>query len=92
MQHATPLGQTAPIMPEDGYLACIELSDCHSRELWLDGKAVQTHPLAVGDVVFHDLRRNPILNFRSPFHSLNFYLPRAVVHIPSPTTQITFTG
>lgn len=73
-------GPTAPIMPEDGYLACIELSDCHSRELWLDGKAVQTHPLAVGDVVFHDLRRNPILNFRSPFHSLNFYLPRATLN------------
>jgi AraC-like DNA-binding protein len=69
-------GLTAPIAPEDGYLAVVQLADCQSRELWLDGKAVQTWPLASGDVVFHDLHRNPILNFRSPFHALCFYLPR----------------
>lgn len=69
-------GLTASIPPEDGYLAGIQLADCQSWELWLDGKAVETRPLAAGDVVFHDLRRNPILRFRSPFHALCFYLPR----------------
>jgi AraC-like DNA-binding protein len=71
-------GLTRLIPSEDAYLAALQLADCNSRELWLDGRAVPTRPLVAGDIIFHDLRRNPIVNFCSTFHALAFYVPRVV--------------
>jgi len=33
--------------------------------------------LLAGETCFHDLKRNPTVLLDKPFHSVNFYLPRA---------------
>jgi AraC family transcriptional regulator len=68
-------GLTKPIPREDALLVTLQLRDCPRYDLWLDDKPVTTGPLEAGVTCFYDLRRNPIANSISPFHSLQFYLP-----------------
>ena len=68
-------GLTKPIPREDALLVALQLRDRTRYELWLDDKPVTTGPLEAGVTCFYDLRRNPIANGISPFHSLQFYLP-----------------
>jgi AraC family transcriptional regulator len=68
-------GLTKPIPCEDALLVTLQLRDCPRYDLWLDDKQVNTGPLEAGVTCFYDLRRNPIANSISPFHSLQFYLP-----------------
>jgi AraC family transcriptional regulator len=69
-------GLTAPLPREDAFMVVLQLGNSCERDLWLEGKSVPTNPLAAGEVVFHDLRRSPAFNLRSPLDSLHFYLPR----------------
>jgi AraC family transcriptional regulator len=69
-------GLTTPLPREDAFMVVLQLGDWCDRDLWLDGKPVTTKPLSAGEVVFHDLRRSPSFNLRSPLDSLHLYLPR----------------
>jgi AraC family transcriptional regulator len=68
-------GLTA-IPREDAFLVTLQLMDCPAHDLWIDGKAVKTGPLAAGTTCVYDLRRNPTVNSISPFRNLHFYFPR----------------
>lgn len=72
-------GLTAPIPREDALLVTLQLRDCASHELWLDGKARRTPALSAGTTSIYDLRQCPIVNSISAFHNLHFYLPRAAL-------------
>ena len=74
-------GLTKPIPREDALLIALQLRDRTRYELWLDDKPVTTGPLEAGVTCFYDLRRNPIANGISPFHSLQFYLPRQALNL-----------
>jgi AraC family transcriptional regulator len=74
-------GLTKPIPCEDALLVALQLRDRTRYELWLDDKPVTTGPLEAGVTCFYDLRRNPIANGISPFHSLQFYLPRQALNL-----------
>jgi len=73
-------GLTKPIPREDALLVTLQLRDCLRYDLWLDDKPVKTGPLQAGVTCFYDLRRNPIANNISSFHSLHFYLPRQALN------------
>lgn len=72
-------GMTKPIPREDAFLGAVHIEPCLSRELWLDGKPTRTEPMMVGDVAFLDLKTSPVLDFRSTFNLLTFYLPRVTL-------------
>jgi len=72
-------GLTAPIPRQDAFLVTLQLRDCPSHDLWIDGKSVKTAPLAAGTTSIYDLRRSPVVNSISPFHNLHFYFPRRVL-------------
>jgi AraC family transcriptional regulator len=74
-------GLTKPIPREDALLVTLQLRYCPRYQLWLDDRQVETGPLATGVSCFYDLRRNPIANSISPFHSLQFYLPRQALNL-----------
>jgi AraC family transcriptional regulator len=69
-------GLTKPIPREDAFLVTLQLRECPRHDLWLDDRPVETGPLKAGVTCIYDLRRNPLANSISPFHSLHFYLPR----------------
>lgn len=72
-------GLTAPIPRQDAFLVTLQLRDCPSHDLWIDGKPVRTAPLSAGTTCIYDLRRRPVVNSVSPFHNLHFYFPRRVL-------------
>jgi AraC-like DNA-binding protein len=74
-------GLTKPIPPDDALLVTLQLRACPHHQLWIDGRPVQTGPLEPGVTCFYDLRRNPIANSISPFHSLQFYLPLEALNL-----------
>jgi AraC-like DNA-binding protein len=75
----THRGMATPLPREDAFQVGLYMAECQSRDLWQDGKPVRTAPAIAGDVGFLDLRLAPVVSFRSPFHVLSFYLPRAAL-------------
>ena len=74
-------GLTKPIPPDDALLVTLQLRACPQHQLWIDNRPVETGPLERGVTCFYDLRRNPIANSISPFHSLQFYLPLEALNL-----------
>ena len=72
-------GMTEPMPYRDGYMAVVNLVPIE-KDLWSDGLPVRSEPLAAGALVFHDLRLCPSANFKTPFHTINFFLPRTALH------------
>lgn len=69
-------GMTAPFAIDDAFLVTIQLRDCPSHDLWIEGQARPTAHLAAGTVCVYDLRCNPVVNSISPFDNIHFYMPR----------------
>jgi AraC-like DNA-binding protein len=72
-------GLTTPIPAEDAFLVTLQLRDCPSHELWLDGKPMRTQPLPCGTTSIYDLRRSPMVNSVSAYRNLHFYFSRAAL-------------
>jgi AraC family transcriptional regulator len=72
-------GLTAPIPRQDAFLVTLQLRECPSHDLWIDGKAMKTGHLAAGTTCIYDLRHSPIVNSISPFRNLHFYFSRTAL-------------
>jgi AraC family transcriptional regulator len=70
-------GRSKSIPREDAFLVGLQLRDYPRREYWEDGKPAPICDLRAGESCFHDLKRDPVVLLDKPFHSVNFYLPRA---------------
>ncbi|HEY4343161.1 MAG TPA: AraC family transcriptional regulator [Parvibaculum sp.] len=51
-----------------------------NHELWFDGRSVKSPPFFSGETCFYDLRRDPAVFVKGPYHSLQFYLPFAAIN------------
>jgi AraC family transcriptional regulator len=72
---------TEPFPQEDAYLVAVMLRDVPKHDFWLDGRAMPRSPFLAGSSVIYDLKQNPIARCLSPFHTLFFYFPRAVLDL-----------
>ncbi|WP_347260910.1 AraC family transcriptional regulator [Rudaea sp.] len=72
-------GMTKPIPREDAYLVAVQMGPCERHELWSDDRPAEVSPIVGGETMIYDLRRNPIARMDSAFHSVHFYLPKAVL-------------
>jgi AraC-like DNA-binding protein len=68
-----------PIQQEDAFLVGLHLRDFPNREYWEDGRRASVCDLRAGESCLHDLKRVPTALYDKPYHSLVFYLPRAVL-------------
>jgi len=68
------------IQREDAYLVDLTLRDFPNRQYWEDGRQTPVCDLRTGQVVFHDLRRDPVAFLDKPYHDLFFYLPREALN------------
>jgi AraC family transcriptional regulator len=72
-------GLSHSIQREDAYLVALTLRDFPNRQYWEDGRQMPVCDLRVGQVDFHDLRRDPVAILDQPYHDLFFYLPRCAL-------------
>src|SRR5581483_5969498 len=69
-------GMTAAMPREDAYLVALQLRECHSHDLYFDGRLVQPKNFFAGVTSIYDLREEPVADLRDPFHSIMLHLPR----------------
>ena len=62
----------------DAFMVGLQIAPS-KHEMWFDGRPVASPPFAPGQTAFYDLRRDPAVYVPGPYHSLQFYLPLAVV-------------
>src|SRR5678815_5814251 len=72
------LGMSAPLPRQDALLLALQLIDYPGHEYWEDGRRIDVCDLHAGETVFFDLRRDPRVRIDKPFHSICFYMPRAI--------------
>jgi AraC family transcriptional regulator len=72
-------GLTAPIPRQDAFLVTLQLRECPSHDLCIDGKPMKTGHLAPSTTCIYDLRQNPVVNSISPFRNLHFFFSRAAL-------------
>ena len=72
-------GLSHSIQREDAYLVALTLRDFPNRQYWEDGRQMPVCDLRIGQVDFHDLRRDPVALLDKPYHDLFFYLPRSAL-------------
>lgn len=69
-------GITQSIPYDDAYLIGMMVRDCTDHDLYFDGRLLRPKNFVAGSTAIYDLKRDPIADLRSSFHSLHFYLPR----------------
>jgi AraC family transcriptional regulator len=73
------VGLSHSIQREDAYLVALTLRDFPNRQYWEDGRQMPVCDLRIGQVDFHDLKRDPVAVLDKPYHNLFFYLPRSAL-------------
>jgi AraC-like DNA-binding protein len=68
------------IPKEDAFLIGLQLRDFPEHEYWEDGRQQPVANLKAGESLIYDLKRDPVVRINKPFHSMHFYLPRAVLN------------
>jgi AraC family transcriptional regulator len=72
-------GMSGSFRQEDAFLVSLQLRDFPNREYWSDGRRASVCDLRAGETSLHDLMRDPVTLLDKPYHTMVFYLPRAVL-------------
>jgi AraC-like DNA-binding protein len=73
-------GVTASIPYDDAFLVQLRLLECARCDYFSEGQHVDGVDHRAGVIQLHDLRRDPTVDLRDPFHVMHFYLPRAALN------------
>lgn len=69
-----------PMAYDEAHLVGFQVWSSPDHELWQDGKPTKFEPFAPGETAFYDMRRAPSAFMRTPYNSLQFYLPHAALN------------
>jgi AraC family transcriptional regulator len=75
----TSLGETGTGPREDAFVVGLAVRQCALFHYSAQGLPTMTASVKVGDVMVHDLSRDPVGDIASPFRSLMFYFPRSTL-------------
>jgi AraC-like DNA-binding protein len=73
------INRTIPIPNENAYILSVQLRDFQHRKLWLDKRLCAHSSLARGTINLYDLEHTVEAEVKSPFDSVQFYLPRTAL-------------
>lgn len=73
-------GITDPVTNQDGFSIGLQLRPYPFHELWYEGKAVPVYDVRPNDTLLFDLRTVQASRLTVPFHSLQFFLSRALLN------------
>jgi AraC-like DNA-binding protein len=77
-----PFGRASTPLPrQDAYMISYHVADLPSVEYWEDGRSIATGPVAAGRTTIHDLRREPVVLIDKPLHTVQWFVPRAVLNV-----------
>ena len=71
---------TDPVTNLDGFSIGLQLRPYEFHELWYEGKAVPVYNVRPNDTLLFDLRTVQASRLTVPFHSLQFFLSRALLN------------
>jgi len=77
---------------EDAFLVALHLRDFPGRKYWEDGRQAPVHDLRAGQISLYDLKRDRVALLDKPYHSLQFYLPRAALNAIADDTNAPRIG
>ena len=80
MRGAANHGVTASIPYDDAFLVQLRLLECARCDYFSEGRHLDCVDHRAGMIQLHDLRRDPTVDLRDPFHVMHFYLPRAAMN------------
>jgi len=89
--HPLP-GMSGSLQREDAFLVAVKLRNFPGLQYWEDGRKAPVHDLRAGQVVLHDLKRDPVALPDKPYHSLHFYVPRAALNAIADDTNAPRIG
>jgi AraC family transcriptional regulator len=89
--HPLP-GMSGSLQWEDAFVAGLLLRDFPDHEYWEDGRQAAVCDLRAGEIIFWDLKREPVVLLDKPYHCLNFYLPRAALNAIADDTNAPRVG
>ena len=89
--HPLP-GMSGSLQWEDAFVAGLLLRDFPDHEYWEDGRQAAVCDLRAGEIIFWDLKREPVVLLDKPYHCLNFYLPRAALNAIADDTNAPRIG
>jgi len=72
-------GFTDSIPYDDAYLVQLRLRDCYGSSYFTEGGFVKDVDHRAGVVQVHDLRCDPIVELRDPFHVMHCYIPQHAI-------------
>jgi AraC family transcriptional regulator len=72
---------------EDSFIVSLKFRNYPDCELWENGKCVTKSDVRPGSIYLYDMKHDPRFVIDKPFHSLNFYLPRAALDAVSQPGQ-----
>jgi AraC-like DNA-binding protein len=72
-------GMTDPVVNQDAFTIGLQLRPYKFHELWYEGRARPVHDVRPGDTLLFDLRTVQAARLTVPFHSLQFFLSRALL-------------
>ena len=88
---ATP--DPSPPMPyDDAHLVGFQIWSSPDHELWQDGRSTKFEPFKPGETAFYDMRRAPSAYMRTPYNSLQFYLPHVALNEIAEQNGMRFRG
>ncbi|MEO7954023.1 MAG: AraC family transcriptional regulator [Polaromonas sp.] len=70
------LGVAKLMPPEDAFVVGLSTRACAALDYSVEGMPVVPTAVGVGDLMVHDMNRDPIWDLHSPFRTIIFYLPR----------------
>lgn len=70
---------TKPLTEDDAFLVTLHLVDNPGFRVWQTNRDLAAGPLKAGQITIQDLKLCPSFLIDKPFHTMNFYLPRAAL-------------
>ncbi|QSQ22816.1 helix-turn-helix transcriptional regulator [Pyxidicoccus parkwayensis] len=73
-------GMTSAVPYDEAFLVQLRLRDCPRCEYFSEGRHLEGVDRRAGVIQIHDLRRDPRVNLKDPFHIIHLHLPLKVLN------------
>jgi AraC family transcriptional regulator len=70
---------STPLPRQDAYMVVHHLQDFEGAGYWEDGRHITTGHARAGETSIHDLCREPLVAADRPFHTVQWFVPRAAL-------------
>ncbi len=81
---------STPLPRQDAYMVVHHLRDFQGVGYWEDGRYITTGHAQAGQTSIHDLRREPFVVVDRPFHTLQWFVPRAALDLLADEANVPY--